>query len=94
MIQRRIVCAAIRFPDGLVVCGPRHHNAIFFAHDNLKQYGHCTWCDVEQGFVDQQNVFLTREEAWHVAYTAGQIIRNIDGDMRGSHRELFSEHLY
>ena len=43
--------------------------------------------DLEQGFVDQFGVWLTREEAYAMAVRAGQV----EGNMRG---RLFSEDLY
>lgn len=81
-LQRRVVCAALRNTNGTIVCGPRHWDSI------CKGTSKDGW---EQGFVDQQGVFLTREEAWVVAETAQQILRRVGGDERG---RLFSENLY
>lgn len=44
----------------------------------------------EPGFVDNCYQFLTREEAFEVAYAAGQILRRCGGD----DGKLFSENLY
>ena len=99
--MRLVVCAAIRNGD-TVVCGPRHGDCI----DNAIGYGiypsddESKW---ECGFVDQEQVFMTREEAWDVADAAG-LIRCPTGWERdhsqqrlpgiGDHHSLFSENLY
>lgn len=44
----------------------------------------------DQGFIDQYQRFLSREEAWDIAVERKQIHRQID-DSRG---KLYSEHLY
>ena len=41
----------------------------------------------DQGFVDQYGVYMTRREAYIVAFTAGQVYSN-------DTRELYSEDLY
>lgn len=72
---RRVVCAAIRASDGEVMIGIRHygpdmHRQIEQRVDGAKfRYR----LDVDQGFVDQDGVFMGREEAYDVAFTAGQI---------------------
>ena len=49
----------------------------------------------EQGFVDQFGNFYSREEAWIIAVTNGQIIRRVGGDMSlDGEGKLFSENLY
>jgi hypothetical protein len=45
---------------------------------------------VEQGFIDQYGIFLSRAEALLVARTADQIIRRCGGDEDA----LYSENLY
>ena len=84
---RRVVCAANRYPDGLVVCGPRHFDSVM--HAQLRAAGG-ERSVAEQGFVDQHGVFLTREEAMEIARAAGQIVRRCGGDSI----RLFSENLY
>ena len=44
-----------------------------------------------QGFIDNYGDWLTREEAWYVAETAGQIIRQTEYGRVGY---LYSENLY
>ena len=85
--QRRIVCAAMRNAWNSVICSPRHWDD---TARRLVDEMDCAWGDAEQGFVDQQGVFLTREEAWPIALAAGQIIRRVGGD----EGRLYSENLY
>lgn len=88
--MRRVVCAANRNGD-LLILGARHFDMTM--HRTIELLGlddrlsPSRW---EQGFIDQHGVFLTREEAWVVAETAGQIIRRVGGDGK----RLFSENLY
>lgn len=67
---RYIVCAAIK-RGSTIICGPRHG-------DCLNQVNNLNPDDWIMGFVDQDNVFMDRKEAWIVAVAAGQI-RNITG---------------
>lgn len=83
---RRIVCAANRNKETLLI-GVRHWDAHMHKQLKLLATKPRKW---EQGFIDQQGVFLTREEAWVVATAAGQIIRRVGGD-EGC---LYSENLY
>lgn len=87
-IPQRIVCAAIRHPNGSVICGPRHFDMLM--RIQVKESPHGGWGHAEQGFVDQCGVFLNRKQALGVAEEAGQIIRRCGGD----DTELFSENLY
>ena len=89
--KRRVVCAALLFPDGTIVCGPRHFDetmrrlikrALLDIHAD---HGAC-----EQGFVDQRGEYMSRQIAWTVAEEAGQIIRRVGGDGHA----LYSENLY
>ncbi len=89
-VVRRIVCAANRARfTGEVVIGIRHYDAFM-----RKQMASCEAFNqgdpVDQGFIDQHGVFLTREEAFIVATEAMQIIRRVGGD----EGKLFSENLY
>jgi hypothetical protein len=83
----RDVVSSGRYPDGLVVCGPRHFDSVM--HAQLRAAGG-ERSVAEQGFVDQHGVFLTREEAMEIARAAGQIVRRCGGDSI----RLFSENLY
>ena len=90
MKERRVVCAAVRFggDDGMIFTGPRHFDKTMLSI--IRYWPHRLDGPEEQGFIDQEGNFLTREEAWVVATDACQIIRRVGGD--GS--KLFSENLY
>ena len=88
--QRRVVCAADRRPDGVIVCAARHSDPRMHLQKALIGGN---WDGCEQGFIDQWSVFMDRLEAWQVALAAGQIIRRVGGDdMNGG--TLYSENLY
>lgn len=102
-VIRVIVCAAVRNKEtGAIVCGVRHghcFNAVMLYGLDGRPNGE-TW---ECGFVDQNNRFLTREEAWRIADAAGQIRRptgfeknfcNQRASGVGDDGMLFSENLY
>ena len=86
--QRRVVCSAVS-KDGQLILGPRHFDPTM--QWQLAKYKGWHWHDAEQGFIDQWGKFMTREEAFEVANTAGQI-RVKTGNP--SSRKLFSEDLY
>lgn len=100
---RLVVCAAIRNrKTSLVVCGVRHGDCLNFVA-NLDHDGLELGNDWECGFVDQERVFMTREEAWKVADGAGQIRRPTGFEQHYNNRRfahvgdegmLFSENLY
>jgi hypothetical protein len=58
--DRRVVCAACRDPEGRIVTGARHFDAVM-----MEQIKRSTkpeaWRAGEQGFIDQFGAFLTRE---------------------------------
>ena len=89
-MEERIVSAANRSPEGLVVMCVRHGCDLFFGvvdemFDEDKSY-----LDWEQGFVTNKYRFVSREEAWIIAEKQGQIIRDHDLCVG----TLYSEHLY
>lgn len=94
MRQRRVVCAAVRYPCGTMLTGPRHFDGVM-----LSQYrkffgdGHAGHAPGEeksiQGFLDQRGVFMDRYEALGIATDAGQIIEKTNPADR-----LFSEDIY
>lgn len=88
--QRRVVCAADRRPDGMVVCAARHSDPRMHLQKALIGGN---WDGAEQGFIDQWGVFMDRLEAWQVAQAAGQIIRRVGSDDRNG-GTLYSENLY
>lgn len=66
---RRVVCAAIRASDGALLLGVRHYSRDM--HDQIENRfdGHKfkNRRDIDQGFVYQYGVFMSREEAYQVA---------------------------
>lgn len=86
--QRRVVCSAVRYPNGNVLVGARHFGPAM--RDQYKALG-ITAEEREsvQGFLDQWDVFMTRQEALVVATEARQIICKTHPQNR-----LFSEDIY
>lgn len=95
MREQYIVCAANRFSNGYVVLGIRHWDTQMHQHTQaLITSGLMKEDDtrpVEQGFVDQRGLFLTRREAWDIAVANGQVKYTGPGC---SGPELYSENLY
>jgi hypothetical protein len=88
-LKQRVVCAAMRNKEGLIVCGARHYDTVMRALIP-ELGGRKAWIGAEQGFIDQFGVFLTREEAHVIATEQEQIRRRCGGDKE----TLFSENLY
>ncbi len=94
--ERRVVCAALRSPTGDVLLGIRHYSKDMHWQIGRRVDGHKfhNLHDPDQGFVDQNGVYMTREEAWIVARDAGQLRypeacgNGLDGP------KLYSEGLY
>jgi len=100
---RLVICAAVKNREtGVMICGPRHgecFNSVIDLGIDKQPHGDIWEC----GFVDQDNVFMSRKGAWKVADAAGQIRRptTFERDYK-SHRRanvgdeglLFSENLY
>ncbi|MGZ8172982.1 hypothetical protein [Methylobacter sp.] len=88
-IERLVVCAAIRNKYGRIICGARHYDGVMHSQI-MASNDDWTRCNVQQGFIDQKGVFLTRHEAYEIAVANGQIKRRVGGD----DGKLFSENLY
>jgi len=90
---QRIVCAAVRGPHGFVVTGARHFDQSMRKLLNRAKLQNETpvMYAKEQGFIDQFNNFLSREDAYEIADRQGQIIRECGNK---GQRVLYSEHLY
>ena len=86
---KRIVCAAVRNREGLIICGARHNDVVMRQQMNSSK---SNWNKgiVEQGFIDTWGNFLTREQAWSNATENNQILRRCGGD----EGRLYSENLY
>lgn len=86
----RIVAAAVKLKDGLVVVGSRHFDPTM--HAVLKRLGNPNLTGHTQGFVDQRGTFFGRAEALLIAHKAKQITDH--QKLTAPCRELFSEDLY
>lgn len=91
--NRRIVCAAIKGPDGEIHLGPHHYSTLMMnsiqrhvPRDEVRYYIH----RAEQGFIDNHEIFLNRQDALDVAIAAGQV----HSKQNGPRHLLFSELLY
>lgn len=88
MIGTKVVCAACKLDDGMILAGARHYSpnmrlqAKLMYGDDFKNWPK----EVEQGFLDNMDNFLSRADAAILAYESGQIkeLMNI----------IFSEDLY
>ena len=99
-----IVCAAIRNDKtGIVLCGVHHGVCMGLAIRLGLQPREAGSADWTCGFVDNEQQFLTRAEAWKVADAAGQIRRPTGWEKDysqtrpagvGDEKLLFSENLY
>lgn len=93
MVQRQVVCAALRYESGYIVASPRHFDS--FCHAQLKPLKDSESMLIrgipEQGFIDQFGVFMGRYEALAVAKEANQLGRRPKCPPED---RLFSEDLY
>lgn len=94
--RRHVVCAAVRAADGSLLLGIRHYSHDMHAQIDARRDGgkfmHRN--DEDQGFVDQYGVFMSREEAFKVAFDNGQL-RYPDRCGAGLNgMKLYSEGLY
>ena len=94
--ELRIVCAAIRCPDGDLLLGIRHYSRdmaiqIERRFDGRKFDNRLDEC---QGFVDQRGNWHSREDAYKIALVANQIIHpeKCGNGLNGP--KLYSEGLY
>lgn len=95
--MRRVVCAAcINSLTGDMILGARHFDNLMrqsikaLAKDNCCEKG---WSDSQQGFIDQNGIFINRREAWKIAKEANQTLYNVGGDQK-DFGTLYSENLY
>lgn len=68
--EKRIVCAACRWPDGHIILGIRHFSPDMHLSAALQGYSpkDCR----EQGFVDQYGEYYNRQDAFKIALKNGQ----------------------
>lgn len=96
-----ILASAIRYKieatgKEVVLCGVRHGN-IFEQLDALGFEPRKGYEEIEQGFIDHKNNFLTREEAYEHAKMCGQICAKIIHEREVKKyfgKELISEDLW
>ena len=92
---RFVVCAANKFDD-LIVVGYRHYcpimNQLIDALPSSYQATQNKCKRENQGFIDNTGQFLTREEAYHLAISVGQITE--ESKVAPTKNKLFSEDLY
>lgn len=88
-----VICSAVRCPDGYIVRGHRHHNAIYAMQDIPRYKGVHVHGD-DQGFVTSLNRYVTRKEGYEIQKAAGidSIIEDRTQKFLGG--ELYSEDLY
>jgi hypothetical protein len=87
---QRVVCAACKKGD-VILLGARHFDG--WMHRQMDAMGRDKLPGAEQGFIDQFGNFLTRTEAWRIAFSQGQVIRRCGGD-HADGGTLYSENLY
>lgn len=94
---RFVVCAACKYGD-LILCGARHFSPAMCSQlDKIREDGLIEMDNLgraEQGFVDQYDVFMSREEAYEVALAAGQLNTRRSKSSNPGSKTLFSEDLY
>lgn len=96
-----ILAAAIKYKieatgEEVILCGARHGD-VFKQLKGLGFEAHKGYEEIEQGFIDHHNNFLTRVEAFHHAKECGQLADRIiyerEHDGVG-HLNLISEDLW
>lgn len=94
-----ILAAAIKYRiektgKYVVLCGARHGDIL----KQLKRLGFGPrdgYEEIEQGFIDNHNNFLTREEAYDHAVTCGQLCAKIIYERtKSDNKQLISEDLW
>lgn len=93
-----IRAAAVKFHihktgEDVVLCGARHGDVF----RQLKALGFEAkegYTELEQGFIDQDNRFYTREEAYEHAKACGQLCYKVIHACEGGNRQMISEDLW
>ena len=96
-----ILVAAIKFHiekswEDVVLCGARHGD-IFKQVKQLGVWSKKGYNEIEQGFIDHKNNFLTKSEAYDHAKMCGQLCEKIiyEREVKGLFcKELISEDLW
>lgn len=87
-----VICAAVRAPDGYIIRGHRHADAIRTMSE-IPRYKNDRPYSGNQGFVTSKNRFVDRVEACKIQKAAG-IKSVLEGVEAYLHGELYSEDLY
>ena len=94
---RFVVCAACKYGD-LIIAGARHFSPAMRSQlDRIRQdrlIDDDNLGRAQQGFIDQWDVFMSREEAYQVALAAGQLNTRRSKSSNPGSTTLFSEDLY
>lgn len=94
---RYVVASANRYGDLITAIGSRHGSPAMNKTLNAVREEKLIDLDnkgkAEQGFIDQWDVFMTREEAWEVAVLSGQLNKRRMQSCPGR-KELFSEDVW
>lgn len=100
-IERRIVCAANRHSNGLLLLGPRHWDETMRQHYGLADLAFRNvpeHHEFEQGFINTWGEFFDRKTAWMIACYNDQIKRFVGNqhytDFGVYGTALYSENLY
>lgn len=94
---RYVVASANKYGDLITAVGARHGSPAMNLQLNAIREEKLIDLDNKgkaiQGFIDQWDVFMTREEAWEVAIRSGQLnLRRLQGTP--NRKELFSEDVW
>ena len=89
MAVNKIVCAALLLEDNSVISSPvpDRHCDLFHIHHHTKKNIKV----IDQGFLDSNNKFVNRKEAWKIAGSANQLINQQHNTTAGV---LYTEDLW
>lgn len=94
----RIICAANKTQSGIVILGIHHCDGLMNFYRKNLGISDEDWAQSEQGFMDKNKVFRTREQAWVIAAKAKQIFRlcgrQTPQDLAKENVRLYSENIY
>lgn len=88
-MDNKIICAANKLPNGVMLVGARHWDTIMRAQFRAMGGTNAPHSEIQQGFIDQRGNFYTRNQALKLCIKNGQIEKG-----KFSDTELFSEDLY
>ena len=76
ILAAAIKCYVTKTNSEVILCGARHGDC--FAQLNTLGFSpHIDYLDIEEGFIDNHNNFLTRQEAFNHAKEIGQLSSKI-----------------